>query len=177
MFTYILAAVNVIVFILIRLSKLDPDDLAVSYHKVYNLRQYYRIVTAAFTHVDFLHLFFNVSSLINVGTFVESYFGPFRMIVIYLAAMIPGKILSLQIRHGMRDDYSESIGASTAICGLLGAYFMVILYFLGLQSYSYLIRPMASLLMMSFLPGVDGTSHFCGMAAGMAVTFLLLKVL
>lgn len=176
MFTYLLLIVNVIVFILIRMNKVDANDLGVSYHLVHNRNEYYRVVTSAFTHVDPMHMLFNMMSLVNVGTFVESYFGSLRMLIIYFSSMILGKILALLIRHNNHDDYTMSIGASGAICGLLGAYFLVILYYYGISAVQSLIRPLASLLIMSFLPGIDGTSHFSCMAVGMIITYLLMMI-
>ena len=176
MMTILLVFINVIVFFLIRMGKLDSDDLGMSYHTVFNKKEYYRIITSAFTHVDVMHIFFNMSSLVNVGTFVEQMFGPWKMLLIYFGSMILGKILSLQIRHNRHDDYTMSIGASGAICGILGTYFMVILYFLGMDGLRELLRPLASLVIMSVIPGVDGTSHFSCMAVGMAITALLMFV-
>jgi rhomboid protease GluP len=176
MITYILILVNVAVFLLIRTNRLDPGYLGSSYHNVFNRKEYYRIITGAFTHVEILHLFCNMSSLLNVGTFVESAFGSGKMLLIYFVSMILGRVFAMLIRHGNHDDYTESIGASGAICGLLGTYFLVVVYFYGLSALQTLIRPIASLLVMSILPGVDGTSHFCCMGVGMAVTFLLLLI-
>lgn len=176
MFTYLLLIVNVIVFILIRMNKVDADDLGVSYHLVHNRNEYYRILTSAFTHVDPMHILFNMMSLVNVGTFVEDYFGPERMLIIYFGSMLLGKYLALLIRHNNHDDYTMSIGASGAICGLLGAYFLVILYYYGISAVQSLIRPLASLLIMSFLPGIDGTSHFSCMAVGMIITYLMMMI-
>lgn len=175
MITILLVIANVIVFFLIRSGKLDAEELSVSYHTVYNRKEYKRIITSAFTHVDIMHIVFNMISLVNVGQFVEDVFGPVKMLIIYFGSMIFGKILSLQIRHANHDDYTYSLGASGAICGLLGAYFMVILYIYGFDGIYSLLRPMTSLVMMSLLPGVDGTSHFSCMAVGMAITFLLVK--
>ena len=174
MFTYLLLFLNVAIFALIKMDKLDPGYLGTSYHNVFNRREYYRILSGAFTHLEILHLFFNMSSLVNVGTFVEGYFGSVRMLVIYFVSMILGRLLALFIRHANHDDYTESIGASGAICGLLGAYFLVILYYYGASALPSLVRPLVSLVIMSILPGVDGTSHFCCMAVGMAVTFLMM---
>ena len=171
--TFLLIVVNVIVFILIWTSKLDEDDLSVSYHTVFNLRQYYRILTSAFTHSDPMYILFNMISLYNVGTFVEAYFGHFWMLVIYFVSLILGRLMALYIRHNNRDDYTMTLGASGAICGMLGAYFMTVLHYYGFSGFSYLLRPMVSLVMISVLPGVDGTSHFSCMAAGMAITYLL----
>ena len=174
MLTYILVIINVIVFILIRMNKLNSDDLASSYHLVFNRKQYYRLITSSFTHEDIVHILFNMVSLINIGTFVEDLFGSFRMLLIYFVSMILGKILALYIRHNNRDDYTMSIGASGAICGILGTYFLVVLYIYGFSGFSSLMRPISSLLIMSILPGVDGTSHFCCMAVGMAISYLMI---
>ena len=170
--TVILIFINVIVFLAIRAEKLDADDLGMSYHTVFNRREYQRILTSAFTHVEPMHLLMNMVSLYNVGSFVESYFGRVWMLVIYFSSLFMGKILSLLIRHNNRDDYTVSIGASGAISGLLGAYFLVILRYYGFSGITYLSRPLISLVMISIVPGVDGTSHFSCMAAGMAVTWL-----
>ncbi len=170
--TIFLIFVNVIVFMLIRAGRLDADDLGMSYHTVFNRKEYRRILTSAFTHAEPLHLIMNMISLYNVGSFVEGYFGTWRMALIYFVSLVLGKLLSLFIRHSNRDDYTMSLGASGAICGLLGAYFLVILRHYGLGGFNYLYRPIISLVMISVLPGVDGTSHFSCMAVGMAVTWL-----
>ena len=175
-FTYILIIINVIVFFLISNGKLESEFLGSSYHLIFNRKDYKRLVTGAFTHEDLIHLLFNMISLYNIGTFVESYFGHWIFLLIYFVSMIVGKILSLLIRHANHDDYTMSIGASGAICGLLGAYFMVILNYYGAAGFSYLLRPMISLVMMSILPNVDGTSHFCSMGVGMLIAFLIWRV-
>ncbi len=54
-YTLLLIFINVIVFFLIRNGRLDADDLDMSYHTVFNLRQYHRILTSAFCHVDPIH--------------------------------------------------------------------------------------------------------------------------
>lgn len=174
MFTYILVIINVIVFILIKTNKIDCEDLASSYHMVFNRKQYYRIITSAFAHEDILHIFFNMVSLINIGSFVEDVFGSVRMLVIYFVSMILGKILALLIRHNNRDDYTMSLGASGAICGILGTYFLVVLYIYGFDGIYSLLRPISSLLIMSMLPGIDSTSHFSCMAVGMAISYLMI---
>lgn len=170
--TILLIFINVIVFFFIRSGKLHTEELAMSYHVVFNRKQYFRIITSAFTHEEPAHLIINMMSLYNVGTFVEDYFGHLGMFIIYFVSMILGKLFSLYLRHYNHDDYSSSIGASGAISGLLGAYFLVILHYYGFSGMEYLLRPMISLIMISALPGVDGTSHFCCMAVGMALTWL-----
>ena len=157
---------------MIRNGKLMEEELASSYHVVFNRKQYYRMVTSGFTHSDPTHLIMNMISLYNVGTFAEGYFGHLRFLILYFGSMVLGKYLALQIRHANHDDYTASIGASGGISGLLGAYFLVIIRYYGFSGMSYLMRPMASLLLISVLPGVDGTSHFCCMGVGMVIAWL-----
>ena len=85
-----------------------------------------------------------------------------------------GKLASLYLRHYNHDDYSSSLGASGAISGLLGAYFLVVLRHYGFSGFEYLLRPIISLVLISSIPGVDGTSHFCCMAVGIVISYLLL---
>ena len=60
---------------------------------------------------------------------------------------------------------------------MLGAYFLVILYVYGFRGMYDLLRPLLSLIMISILPGVDGTSHFSCMAVGMAISFIIIRFL
>lgn len=172
MCTYIIIFINIIIFFMTNSGRLDSDDLSLSYHQVFNRKQYYRLITSSFVHGDILHLACNMFSLYNVGTYIEFLFGPFMYLVIYFGSMIFGHIGALLIRHNDHNDYMESIGASGAISGIIGAYFMLVMYSYGLGGFSQLLRPLASILIISFLPGVDGSSHFCCMAVGMAITCL-----
>ena len=105
------------------------------------------------------------------GTLPQACMG---MLVIYFGSMILGKILALQIRHNRHDDYTMSQGASGAICGLIGAYLLVVMKYFGMDGLLSMGRSLASLVIMSVLPGVDGTSHFSCMAMGMVIAWLLM---
>lgn len=174
MFTYVLVLINVVVFAMVMTGKLDSDDLAMSYHSVFNRKEYYRILTSAFTHSDIAHIVCNMISLVNIGTAAEGVFGSLGMLVIYFGSMFLGKILTLQIRHNKRDDYTLSQGASGAICGLIGAYLLVVMKYLGMNGLLSMGRSLASLVIMSVLPGVDGTSHFSCMAMGMVIAWIMM---
>lgn len=174
MFTYVLVLINVVVFAMVMAGKLDSDDLAMSYHSVFNRKEYYRILTSAFTHSDITHIVCNMISLVNIGTAAERLFGNLGMLAIYFGSMILGKVLSLQIRHNKRDDYTLSQGASGAICGLIGAYLLVVMKYFGMDGLMSMGRSLASLVIMSVLPGVDGTSHFSCMAMGMIIAWIMM---
>ena len=48
-------------------SGLGYDEVGMSYSKVVGQRQYWRCITATFSHVSLLHLLFNMSSLWSLG--------------------------------------------------------------------------------------------------------------
>ena len=174
MFTYVLVLINIVVFVMIMSGRLDSDSLASSYHSVFNRKEYYRIVTSAFCHSDITHIACNMISLVNIGTAAERIFGSMGMLVIYFGSMVLGKILALQIRHNKRDDYTMSQGASGAICGLIGAYLLVVMKYFGMNGLMSMGRSLASLVIISVMPGVDGTSHFSCMAMGMIIAWIMM---
>jgi rhomboid protease GluP len=174
-FTYFLIVANIVVFILIKTGKLQVEDLGMSYHLVFNRKQYYRLLTTGFTHREITHIFFNMLSLYNMGGTIELFYGHLGFLLIYFGSMIIGHILALQLRHNNRDDYTMSIGASGAIYGIIGAYFMLIMKFYGFSAITEMIRPLISMVVLSMLPGIDGKSHISCMAVGMAISYLLIQ--
>lgn len=90
-----------------------------SVEKIKLYRQYYRLVTSGFLHVNWMHLIFNMLVLYFFAGSVEYYFGPLRFLLIYFASMIGGDLLSLFI-HRYDSGYS-SVGASGAVNGVIFA--------------------------------------------------------
>ena len=64
-------AMNILVFALIKFNKLDIQALGNSYYSSIVCKEYYRIITSAFTHYDPLHLLFNLASLYNIGPYMH----------------------------------------------------------------------------------------------------------
>jgi membrane associated rhomboid family serine protease len=90
-----------------------------SIEKVRIYKQYYRLVTSGFLHVNWMHLIFNMISLYFFSGAVEFFFGPLQFLLIYFASMVGGDLLSLFI-HRYDSSYS-SVGASGAVCGIIFA--------------------------------------------------------
>lgn len=80
----------------------------------------YRLFTAIFLHLNFVHIFFNSYALYIVGRDMESLIGRPRFLTIYLFAGLGGSILSFIIGRG------ASLGASGAIFGMFGAQFVFV---------------------------------------------------
>jgi len=90
-----------------------------SIEKVKIYKQYYRLVTSVFLHVNWMHLIFNMIALYFFSSSIEAYFGPILFLLIYFASMIGGDLLSLFI-HRYDNSYS-SVGASGAVNGIIFA--------------------------------------------------------
>jgi len=87
--------------------------------KILLYKDYRRIVTAGFLHVNWMHLIFNMLSLVFFSGIVEMTLGTLGFILIYFGSLVGGHLLSLFI-HRNQGDYS-AVGASGAVFGVLFA--------------------------------------------------------
>ena len=78
---------------------------------------WWRIYTSAFLHGGLSHIALNMFALFQIGTFVETMLGPWRMLAIYFIAMTGGGLGV--VFFGAPD--TVTVGASGAIFGLFGA--------------------------------------------------------
>ena len=87
--TYILLAINIIVFALMYILGKGSEDsntlLKFGAHTTTLIRagQFYRIFTCAFLHIGLIHLFCNMYSLFQIGPTIEYFFGKVKFILIY----------------------------------------------------------------------------------------------
>jgi membrane associated rhomboid family serine protease len=122
--TYALIAINILVFLteqgqfslfgsnihgpVIEKGWLDRYDIATN-------DQYYRMISSAFLHENFLHIGFNMYLLYLLGMMLEPAIGSVRFAVIYFTSLLAGSFGALVATA------SPSLGASGAIFGLMGA--------------------------------------------------------
>jgi membrane associated rhomboid family serine protease len=86
---------------------------------VLNYKQYWRMVTSGFLHVNWMHLFFNMLSLFFFSDSLEASIGPVNFLIIYFVGLVGGNLLSLLI-HRNSGDYS-AVGASGAVSAVIFA--------------------------------------------------------
>ena len=79
-------------------------------------KQYYRLVTSAFLHLDLNHLLMNMISLFLFGRILEAHIGPWQFLLVYFASIIGGDLLSLWLH---RNHEYRSLGASGGVCGVV----------------------------------------------------------
>ena len=131
--------------------------------------QWWRLVTAGFLHGGLLHILMNSWVLFDLGAQVEELYGASRMLTIYFISSVCGFYLSSMLKPG------PSIGASAALCGLIGA--MIALGVRDRSGFGAAIRAvyvrwLIYILVFSFLPGVDMAAHVGGFAGGFGVAYL-----
>ncbi len=80
------------------------------------------LLTSLFLHGSFLHLFGNMLYLWIFGNNIEDFLGPFRYILFYLLSGLGASLVHI-IFHP--SSMIPMIGASGAIAGVLGAYFLL----------------------------------------------------
>ncbi len=89
--------------------------------------QWYRLLTSAFLHLPpeggfgLFHIVFDMWALIVVGPPVERMLGRVRFLTVYLVSALAGSVLFYLIASPLE----PAIGASGAIFGLFGAYFVL----------------------------------------------------
>ena len=128
--------------------------------------EYYRLFTCMFLHAGIIHLLCNMYSLYVIGPQIESFYGKYKFIFIYIVSGICGSLLSLAFSQ----DNIVSVGASGAIFGLLGS----ILYFgyhyrvyLGNVLKSQIVPIIILNLMIGFMiSGIDNFAHIGGLVGG-----------
>jgi len=81
-------------------------------------QELHRLITPMFLHGGIFHLYTNMYSLRQVGTDVERIFGPGRFLATYVVSGISGTLLSAV------KSPNPSLGASGAVFGVVGAYFV-----------------------------------------------------
>lgn len=144
-----------------------------------------RIFSSGFLHVDFTHLLFNMLTLYFFANTVISALGTVRFVIIYLAALILGNLLSYYFH---KDEYHYSaVGASGAVTGILYASILfypdmgLYLFFIPIAIPAWIFGLLYLLYsiygMKSRRGNIGHDAHFGGAIAGYALTLLFVPSL
>lgn len=174
--TWTLIAVNVAVFIIIRLAAIKNIDLTsvLSMHRgaVYS-GEYYRLITSMFTHEGFFHLASNCYALLIYGMLLEPSAGKGRFAAVYFTGGILGNVLTFAFMK------NPSIGASGAIFALLGAVLAIHLINPSGVSRSLAANAVFSVVLTTFYSvgtNINNLAHFGGLFGGYLMMCILIKV-
>lgn len=141
----------------------------------------FRMLSSGFLHMDFSHLLFNMLTLYFFANVVLSSVGAINFILIYLASLFVGNLLSFYF-HKNELHYS-AIGASGAVSGIL---YSAILFYPNMSLYLFFIPiPIPAWLfgilyllysiygMKKSLGNIGHDAHFGGALAGYFLTILI----
>ncbi|MDO4961584.1 MAG: rhomboid family intramembrane serine protease [Eubacteriales bacterium] len=167
---------NIVMFLLIFNGKISIYDTGASYFSTILNKQYGRIITAAFTQQEVFHLVCNVVSLYNAGRYVELLLGSTLFLAVYVIIMLVGGYVSCLL-HKHRGAATVSIGASGVICGIFGVYLSIAFCLYGAAAIRSVFPTLALLMLMTVNKRIDSIGHFTGLAVGLVLGFLLLKVM
>ncbi|UZF56455.1 rhomboid family intramembrane serine protease [Gordonia polyisoprenivorans] len=174
--TYTLIAINVVVFAY-TIYAAHSFNVEVSGPLLHGelvrgnvfLGQYWRLLTAGFSHYSLIHLAVNMISLYILGRDLEIALGIGRFVMVYMTALLGGSAAVMIAQS----NEARSAGASGAIYGLMGAMLIVVLRLR--VSPAPVLTIIAINLVMSFsIPGISLAAHVGGLLFGAAATAALI---
>ena len=134
-------------------------------------QRYWTLVAANYLHGGILHIFFNMMAFRQLAVVVIREFGIYRMLAIYTLSGVLGFWISYLF------GVYWTIGASAAVCGLVGA----LLYYGKSRGGVYgkvLYKQISMWVVFLFIfglvvPGINNWGHGGGILAGIGLGFLL----
>jgi membrane associated rhomboid family serine protease len=130
--------------------------------------QWYRLITAMFLHYGIWHVAVNMYALWIMGQALEVMLGRLRFVALYFASGVGGSILSF----AFGDVLGQSAGASGAIFGLFGAFF-IILRRRNLETGGIVAMIALNLVFTFTFPNIDWRGHVGGLVVGAVFAYAL----
>jgi membrane associated rhomboid family serine protease len=128
----------------------------------------YRLLTSAFLHGNLLHIALNMYALYLFGPPLEVALGRLRFIALYILSALGGSALS----YAFANPLGYSLGASGAVFGLFGAFFMVNRR-LQRDTSGLLVLVAVNLAFSFLVRGIDWRAHIGGLVTGSLVAAAL----
>ena len=147
----------------------SPIVTALLYYPPYTSIEPWRMLTSLFVHGSILHILFNMYSLFILGPELERLVGRWRFLALFLLSGLGGSVAVL-----LSSPASAVIGASGAIFGLFGAYFVIARH-LGGNSRQLIIVIVINLVIGFVVPNIAWQAHVGGLLIGALVAFMLVR--
>lgn len=180
--TYGLIAINILVFVLMAISGVnpfEPTNLDIANwggnYKPFTIDagEWWRLLTSTFVHIGVVHLLFNMYALFMVGIYLEPMLGKLKYIIAYIITGLLASLTSISW-HG---ESVISAGASGAIFGIYGV-------FLALLTTNLIPKAIRKSLLQSIgifvvfnlayglKAGIDNAAHVGGLISGFVIGYL-----
>lgn len=176
--TYILIGFTACVYLAQALSKWQTGtDLPMAVGAKINgyivyYRQFWRLITPVFLHASITHILFNMYALFTLGPSLENYYGHWDFLRFYLICGFAGNVMSF-----VAAPRTISVGASTALFGLIGAQAMFLYKNRKiLRNYKAALRNIAFVIFINLLlgmnGGIDNWGHLGGLLGGLLLAWM-----
>jgi len=178
--TWTLIALNVLVYV-VELAYSKAIDYGAMIGGAYDpalhepvgvaVGDWYRLFSSAFLHeppgsgIGILHIAFNMWALYVVGPALEQMLGRWRFLTVYLVSALGGSVLYYLLAPAN----ASALGASGAIFGLFGAWFVVARR-LRLNAGMVVGLIVINLVISFTVAGIAWEAHVGGLVAGAALT-------
>jgi len=129
---------------------------------------YWQLITSAFTHVEVLHIGFNMLALWFLGPQLEQVLGRARFVALYLLSALAGSALV----YATAPVYQPTVGASGAVFGLMGALLVVALRMRANVS-SILVWIGINAVLTISVPNISWQGHLGGFIGGVLVASVI----
>jgi len=157
-------------------------------YQIWHEKKYYQLITSAFLHANFLHLFFNMFALYTFGSFLEYFFvenfgafeGSLYFFLIYFFSLIFGSVLTVVFHYN--DPQYVAVGASGAVSGIVFSYIiffpqsMLYVFFIPMPAYLFAFLWIAFSVygMKKKLGNIGHEAHLGGALGGVISTLILI---
>lgn len=157
-------------------------------YQIVHEKKYYQVITSAFLHANFMHLFFNMFALYTFGSFLEGFFisnlgsfeGSLYFFLIYFISLLFGSVLTVIFHYN--DPGYVAVGASGAVSGIVFSYIiffpqsMLYVFFIPMPAYlfAFLWIGFSVYGMRSKLGNIGHEAHLGGAIGGFVSTLILI---
>lgn len=179
----ILILINILVFIYQEWigNTLDAYFLysngGLTVEKVLMQKEYTCLITSAFMHAGFGHLFNNMFVMAYIGDNVERAIGKWKYLIVYMLSAIGANALSIGWYYMMDEFYIVSVGASGAVFGIIGALLCIVMKHKGhledMRSSQLILFIVLSLYHGFTSVSVNNIAHIGGLILGVLLAYFL----
>lgn len=164
----VITVVNCYIFYYLNSRNVPVQDVAAHSESILVRKQYWRVVTATFSHYSFLHLIMNISTAYNLG-YLERLLGVSRFLIwITILTIFPSIIDAIIRRKFFPDTEVYAVGYS---CVLFGLQTIIAAYQSEMSIFGLMIpwswAPFMELIVISILvPNASFIGHLSGIIIG-----------
>ncbi|CAK8053653.1 rhomboid family intramembrane serine protease [Eupransor demetentiae] len=135
--------------------------------------EYWRLVTAIFLHVSWMHVITNMVTLWFIGALAESYFGTWRYLLLFFIGGIGGNVASCLFAPDV-----VAVGSSTAIFAIFGGLLVYTMAFSNQQGVMAQGQILAAFVILNLVVSftsqdVDLWGHLGGLLTGTLLAIVI----